>query len=61
MTKSDVRKVAEQYVLSQKKHYKNVTKEDLKEVVDKVAKALAEMTARPSKEQPTRRTRAKAA
>jgi len=43
MTKSDVRKVAEDYVLKHKDHYQNVTKKDVKQAVEKVAKALSEI------------------
>jgi ATP-dependent RNA circularization protein (DNA/RNA ligase family) len=44
MTKSDMRKIAEQYVLKHKDYYNNVTKKDVKQAVEKVAKALEEVT-----------------
>ena len=50
MTKSDVRKVAEEYVLKHKDHYKNVSKKDVRQAVEKVAKALEEVSARGSKQ-----------
>ena len=44
MTKSDVRKVAEEFVLKHKDHYKNVKKSDVRQAVAKVAKALEDVT-----------------
>lgn len=56
MTKKDVRKLAEEYVMKHKEHYDAVPKKELKEAVDKVAKALSDMAVKE-----TPKSRAKAA
>ena len=43
MTKSDVRRAAEQFVLKHKDHYRNATKKDVKQAVEKVARALSDV------------------
>jgi hypothetical protein len=56
MTKSDVRRAAEEFVSKHKDHYRHATKKDVKQAVAKVAKALSEVAV---KEPP--KTRAKSA
>ncbi|MBA3767827.1 MAG: hypothetical protein H0W99_12740 [Acidobacteria bacterium] len=44
MTKKDVQKLAEEYVMKHKEHYGTVPKRELKQAVDKVAKVLGDLT-----------------
>lgn len=41
MTKQDVKKLAEEYVMKHKQHYSGVSKKEIKQAVEKVAKALS--------------------
>lgn len=43
MTKSDVRRAAEQFVAQHRDHYRHATRKDVKQAVEKVAKALSEV------------------
>jgi hypothetical protein len=43
MTKKDVKKLAEDYVMKHKEYYSGVPKRDIKQAVEKVAKALSEV------------------
>ena len=56
MTKKDVRKIAEDYVMKHKEHYTGVPKKEIKQAVEKVAKALSEVAVK----EPTK-SRAKSA
>jgi hypothetical protein len=56
MTKKDVRKIAEDYVMKHKEHYTGVPKKEIKQAVEKVTKALSEVAIK----EPTK-TRAKSA
>jgi len=56
MTKKDVRKIAEDYVMKHKEQYRGVPKREIKQAVEKVAKALSDVGV---KEPP--KTRAKSA
>jgi hypothetical protein len=56
MTKKDVRKIAEDYVMKHKEYHSGVPRREIKEAVEKVAKALSEVAVK----EPTK-SRAKSA
>lgn len=43
MTKKDVRKLAEEYVMKHKEYYGGVPQREIKQAVEKVAKALSDV------------------
>jgi hypothetical protein len=43
MTKKDVQKIAEEYVMKHKQLYAGVPKREIKQAVEKVAKALSDV------------------
>jgi hypothetical protein len=43
MTKKDVKKIAEEYVMKHKRLYAGVPRSEIKQAVDKVAKALSDV------------------
>jgi hypothetical protein len=50
MTKADAKRIAEEYVNQHKDRYKAVTKREIKQAVEKVAKALEGLDSRAVKE-----------
>jgi hypothetical protein len=52
MTKANAKKIAEAYINQHKDRYKGVAKRDIKEAVEKVAKALESIDSRTVKEPP---------
>jgi ATP-dependent Zn protease len=60
MTKSDAKKIAEAYVNQHKDRYKSVAKKDIKQAVEKVAKALEGLESRAIKE-PSEKSKASTA
>ncbi len=43
MTKKDVRKLAEEYVMKHKRQHTGVPKSEIKQAVEKIAKALSDV------------------
>ena len=56
MTKKDVKKLAEEFVMKHKDLYRGVPKQEIRQAVEKVAKALSDVAVKE-----TPKTRAKSA